>query len=226
MNFRSIINRLLMRPPHLEPNICYGQDGEDLVLNRLLSNQKKGFYVDIGAHHPVRFSNTYLFYKRGWSGINIDAMPGAMKIFRQMRPRDINIEQGVDSSSGILTYYKFDEPALNTFDKDEANHKNKPPYTLIDAVDLPVQRLDRLLLQHLPKGQQIDFMTVDVEGKDEDVLRSNDWTLFRPRIILAETLRTDLLNLHACSIVQFLCSVGYTPVAKAYNTSFFITKDI
>lgn len=221
MTFQSLLNRLLMRDPYMQPNFCYGQDGEDLILDRLLERQAQGFYVDVGAHHPVRFSNTYLFYKRGWRGINIDAMPSSMKKFDRVRPRDINIECGVAGSAGRLKYHRFNEPALNTFDADEAERKNKPPYQLIDTVEVAVERLDALLTRHLPAGQQIDFLSVDVEGKDEEVLRSNDWSRYRPRFILAETLRTDMLHLRGCPVVQFLCSVGYTPVGKAYNTSFF-----
>jgi FkbM family methyltransferase len=205
----------------MQPNLCYGQDGEDLILDRLLERQTEGFYVDVGAHHPVRFSNTYLFYKRGWRGINIDAMPGSMRKFERVRPFDINIECGVAGRAGKLAYHRFNEPALNTFDAAEAQHKNRPPYQLLDIVEVAVERLDALLNRHLPAGRQIDFLTVDVEGKDEEVLRSNDWSRYRPRFILAETLRTDMLNLDECPVVQFLSSVGYRPVGKAYNTTFF-----
>lgn len=221
MTLQSLINRLLMRDPDMQPNLCYGQDGEDLILNRLLDGQAQGFYVDVGAHHPVRFSNTYLFYKRGWRGINIDAMPGSMRKFDKVRPRDINIECGVAGSAGRLMYHRFNELALNTFDATEAAYKNKPPYQLIDTVEVTVERLDTLLSRHLPAEQQIDFLSVDVEGKDEEVLRSNDWNRYRPRFVLAETLRTNMLGLGECPIVQFLRSMGYTPVGKAYNTSFF-----
>jgi FkbM family methyltransferase len=224
MTLAALINRLLRRDPDMLPNVCYGQDGEDLVLNRLLEGQTQGFYVDVGAHHPVRFSNTYMFYKRGWCGINIDAMPGSMSKFNKVRPRDINIECGVAGTSGKLMYHRFNEPALNTFDAAEAEHKNKPPYQMVDIVEVAVERLDALLARHLPAVKQIDFLSVDVEGKDEEVLRSNDWNRYRPRYILAETLRTDMLNLVNCPVVQFLKSVGYTPVAKAYNTSFFVRE--
>lgn len=221
MTLQSLLNRMLMRDPDMQPNLCYGQDGEDLILDRLLERQAQGFYVDVGAHHPMRFSNTYMFYKRGWRGINIDAMPGSMKKFERVRPRDINIECGVGGSAGMLMYYRFNESALNTFDAAEAQLKNKPPYHLLDIVEVTVERLDALLERHLPAGQEIDFLSVDVEGKDEEVLRSNDWSRYRPRFILAETLRTTMLGMSECPVVQFLLSAGYKPVAKAYNTSFF-----
>jgi len=221
MKFKSALNRILGRDSFMEPQLCYAQEGEDLLLNRFLEGQEQGFYVDVGAHHPVRFSNTYMFYKRGWRGINIDAMPGSMKKFNQVRPRDINLECGVASDSATLKFYRFNEPALNTFSQVEADLKNKPPYALVDTVDVPVEPLDVLLTRHVPDGQQIDFLSVDVEGKDEEVLRSNDWQRYRPRFVLAETLRTDILGLNSCPIVKFLAEVGYKPIAKAYNTSFF-----
>src|SRR4051794_14772116 len=70
------------------PKASYSQEGEDMILRRFFEEHGKGFYVDVGAHHPKRFSNTYSFYKQGWSGINIDAMPGSMARFRRVRPRD------------------------------------------------------------------------------------------------------------------------------------------
>ena len=223
--FLRSVKRMVTGDPALEPNLCYGQDGEDLILDRLLDRQLNGFYVDVGAHHPVRFSNTYLFYQRGWQGINIDAMPGSMRAFNRLRPKDINIEAGVAGQAGQLTYYQFNEPALNTFDPDEAERKNKSPYHMIHSIHVQVERLDQILEKHLPLGQEIDFMTVDVEGKDHEVLKSNDWHRFRPRFVLAETLRTDLLSLRDCPVAELLIDVGYRPVAKAYNTSFFCREE-
>lgn len=222
MNIKSIINRLLLRDANMLPNISYGQEGEDLILNRLFDGKKKGFYVDVGAHHPARFSNTFLFYKRGWRGINIDALPGSMDKFNKIRPKDINVECGVARASGRLIYHRFNEPALNTFSVEEAAIKNSPPYHLVDTVLVSVEPLSSLLNRYLPSGQDIDFLTVDVEGFDEEVLRSNDWKIYRPRIVLAETLRTNLLNIDKCLITQFMRSVGYSLAAKTYNTSFFL----
>jgi FkbM family methyltransferase len=149
-----------------------------------------------------------------------------MRAFSRKRPRDINIECGVAGAAGRLSYYRFNEPALNTFDPEEAQRKNRAPYHLIDTVEVEVQRLDALLERHLPPGQVIDFLSVDVEGKDEEVLASNDWTHYRPRFILAETLRTDLLRLPDCPVVRLLRQVGYVPVSKAYNTTFFAREGV
>lgn len=101
----------------------YSQEGEDIILRRIFECKTNGFYIDVGAHHPKRFSNTYLFYKKGWNGINIDAMPGSMVLFRKLRSRDINIEAAITNEKREMSFFMFDEPALNTFDKDLATER-------------------------------------------------------------------------------------------------------
>lgn len=218
--------RKAVRDPDFRPNRCYGQNGEDLVLDRMLNRKKRGFYVDVGAHHPVRFSNTYMFYRRGWHGLNIDAQPGSMRLFRRHRPRDINIECGVAAREGSLTYYRFNEPALNTFSEEEARVKNATPYRLVDTVPVNVRPLRDILAEALAPGQPIDFMSVDVEGLDLEVLGSNDWNRFRPAIVLTETLRADVRDLQASPVVRLLADAGYRPVGRIYDSLYFLRADI
>lgn len=203
-------------------NLSYSQEGEDRVLSRFLENKQKGFYVDVGAHHPIRFSNTYLFYLKGWTGINVDAMPGSMKLFTELRPRDINLEVPVSSKRELLTYYSFNEPALNTFSKEEAAKKNGlRNYKVIDKIKMETSPLSDILDKHLPENQVIDFMSIDVEGLDLDVLKSNNWKKYRPEMILAECLRVHLDNIQSDPVYVFLNEQGYEFVAKTFNTSFF-----
>lgn len=222
----KVIQRIIQRSAHLFPQRSYSQNGEDLVLDRLLKYQKDGLFIDVGAHHPTRFSNTYLFYQRGWSGINIDAMPGSMRAFKKMRPRDINIELGVAERRGALTYHQFNEPALNTFDLLEAQLKDKYPHRIISKKAVDVDRLESVLEGYLQKGKKIDFLSVDAEGMDEEVLRSNNWDKYRPSFVLAESLRSDLLNLSECPVVKFMLSKNYIPVSKVYDTVIFMEKSI
>lgn len=221
MSLRRIANRLLNGPSLERSQSCYGQNGEDLVLDRLLDGQSAGFFVDIGAHHPMRFSNTYLFYRRGWRGINVDAEPGSMRRFNRLRPRDINIEAGVGAKAGTSTYFRFNDPALNTFDPEEAARKDAEPYRIVERLEVPIRRLDDILAAHLPSGRTIDFLSIDVEGLEGDVLRSNDWSRFRPRLVLAEILRTPILQLGDNEVVRWLRSAGYEPITQAFNTTFF-----
>jgi len=108
----------------------WSQEGEDRLLARHFGGQRGGFYVDFGAHHPFRFSNTRLLWRRGWSGINIDAMPGSMAAFRRARPRNINLEIGIAQNPGSARFYIFSDNALNTFDAELAESYNRPPWQL------------------------------------------------------------------------------------------------
>src|SRR4030066_382437 len=103
-------------------DIYASQEGEDILLRRLFKSDylKKGFYVDVGAHDPVRFSTTLHFYLNGWNGINIDPAPGFKCKFDKLRERDINIEIGISSKEEELSYYSFSESAFNTFNKRNA----------------------------------------------------------------------------------------------------------
>jgi FkbM family methyltransferase len=175
----------------------WSQEGEDRILSRIFERQALGFYVDIGAHHPKRFSNTYLFYKKGWSGINVDAMPNSMRAFNKARPRDINLEFGVGTKESEHNYYIFNEPALNGFSKklSEERHYSENEYNIIKKIKVTIKPLSKILEKHLPNEQLIDFMNIDVEGLDLDVLRSNNWQRYRPKFVLVEALNSSLHEL-------------------------------
>ena len=221
MNFQSVLNKLFRRDPNMRPNLCYSQNGEDLILNRLFDNKNNGFFIDVGAHHPIRFSNTYLFYKNGWSGINIDAMPGSMTEFNKIRPKDINIESGVGLKNDQIIFYQFNESALNTFSKKEALSKNKDGYKIIKSNMIQVETLENILDKYMPRNTRIDFLNIDVEGKDEEVLISNNWEKYNPIYILVEILREKYLDDTNSSIKVFLKSKGYYPINKILDTYIF-----
>jgi hypothetical protein len=116
----------------------------------------------------------------------------------------------------------FNEPALNTFDAELATERNVAPWRLTGKVTLPIRRLADILAEVMPPRQQIDLLTIDVEGRDLDVLESNDWTRFRPVLVLAETRGRGLGELRADPITEFLAGLGYELTAKTFNTSFMI----
>ena len=384
---KRVRQRILGRRAYMNPS--YSIEGEDRIVRALLwQKHDKGFYVDVGAHHPFRFSNTYLFYTQGWSGINIDATPGSMKAFNKYRPRDINLEVGVGRSrktggggesckdsalgeqcgsvanfvkgttdkvanlsqslqsshsptanprileeekgaksknqtglesssraaqSGVaihspntqklessidsketsanaeryplfskeatlchadfqsarndsnnaptlnelakdsrifddkaqtisksqaqkptpplasdyMEYYMFDEPAWNTFDPQVAQNSLGK---LQRIVKVPLLTLGEVLHTYVPKGVEIDFLSIDCEGFDLAVLESNDWDSFVPHIIIVEILTNiygelDMVALQDNEIARFLFSKGYALVAKAHNSVIFQHKD-
>lgn len=208
-------------------NISYSQEGEDLILKRIFDGQKSGMFVDVGAHHPKRFSNTYLFYLQGWRGINIDAMPGSMIAFNKIRPEDINIECPISDKEEELIYYIFNEPALNTLSKLEAEKKDGlNGFKIIERKKIFTNTLANVLSQNIKTHQQIDFLSIDVEGFDLNVLKSNDWDKYKPKVILVEELNCDLeLILEKGSVTKYMHLKGYKLYAKSVNTLFFLLQE-
>jgi FkbM family methyltransferase len=203
----------------------YSQEGEDRVLARVLEQAADGFYVDVGAHHPMRFSNTLLFYRRGWSGVNIDATPGSMRLFEKYRPRDANIEAGIGLTAGTIPFYVFNEPAINSFDRELSESRNVAPYKIEEIIDVRVLPLKEVLQERLPPKNIPSFLSVDVEGHDLEVLRSNDWSNFRPTYVLAECLGATIEEAMQGPVSLFMSSVGYKCFAKTVNTVFYQVED-
>ena len=221
LKFSRILYSLLVDADAVK---SYAQEGEDMILRKLFAGRETGFYIDVGAHHPTRFSNTHYFYRRGWSGINVDATPGSMASFQKRRPRDINLEIAIANSKKELTFFIFDEPALNSFDESLSRARdNEQPRVvrIIKEQKIMTRTLNEVLSQHMPSGQHIDFLSVDVEGLDYDVLLSNDWSKFRPECVLVECLGVLWKDLAGDMACQFLNSCGYQIFAKTLNTAFF-----
>lgn len=201
-------------------HISFSQEGEDILLNRIFNFRGSGTYVDIGAHHPRRFSNTYFFYRMGWTGINIDAMPGSMDAFKKERPADCNLELGIGIERGRLRFHIFQEPALNTFDEKLAEKNQESGWELKEIKEVEVFPLAEVLQKHLDE-RQIDFMSIDVEGFELNILQSNDWSRFRPSYILLEDLNFSIHNIMENLLFSYLADKGYEFNSKLSNTLLF-----
>lgn len=203
----------------------YSQEGEDILLKRIFKNKINGFYVDVGAHHPRRYSNTYLFYKMGWRGINIDATPKSMDLFKKIRPRDINLELGISEYNSEIDFYSFNDSAINTFSAEIALSRSaESKFYIKDKIKVPVTTLKYILDKHHFQ-KEIDFLTIDVEGFDLHVLKSNDWSRYKPRYVLVELLNFSLSELCNNEVCDFLESKNYQLVYKTYYTCFFKKND-
>jgi len=201
----------------------YSQQGEDVILRILFEGVERGFYVDVGAYHPVRYSNTYYFYKRGWHGINIDATPGAVEVFNRYRRRDINLEAAVAKNKRDITLFMFKQGGLNTLSPELAElHSRQSTRRVISSKVVRTQSLLEILDTYKAPGQEIDFLSVDVEGYDLEALQSNDWKKYVPKVVLCEDLTvTTLEEVGKSEVCRFLRGEGYALFSKCFHTLIF-----
>jgi FkbM family methyltransferase len=167
--------------------ISYAQNHEDVVLNRLFPADHVGFYIDIGANHPSDCSVTKHFYDRGWTGINVE--PGhVFEVLNRERPGDTNLNLAVSDHNGRNLFHEYPtHPGLSTLDDRTANASH-----LEDIACLPreVEVITlRALCERYVKRRTVDFMSIDVEGHEEAVIRSGDWDRFRPRVLIIEATK-------------------------------------
>jgi hypothetical protein len=212
---------------HTSPygRMSFGQEGEDIVLLKIFQFLKTGFYVDIGAHHPSKYSNTKAFYTKGWSGINIDPIPGMKKRFDKARPRDINLQMGVGTQAQKMPFFVFSEGAYNTCSPEKAKIVEGLGVTLLAKEEILITPLSEILDKYLPENQEIDFFSIDAETMDFDVLKSNDWEKYGPKIVLVEMLTTNIEDCHKDEVYLFLKDKGYDLISKTVNTAFYKRQD-
>lgn len=215
--------------PNFGRKVYYAERGEDAFLQSyfyskqtltsskekilplyLRTNVGQGFYVDVGANAPIFYSNTYWFYLKGWRGVNIDAAPGTMSAFRKWRPRDINIEALISDYETEASFYYWETPfPANTTSVEWARVAAREYGREPRQITMRSRRLDSILSECLPPNQSISFMSIDTEGHDLQVLRSNNWDRYRPELVLVEDYKFDPNDLSTSEVYQFLRSVEY-----------------
>lgn len=181
----------------------------------------RGFYVDVGSHHPDRFSNTKLFYEAGWTGINIDPNDEAKVQFENKRPRDTNLKLAVGEKNEVKEFFKYNETALNSFhnrDKELIKHNFLPKGSEL----IQVETLENILNNHVGTNlPQPNFLDVDVEGYELEVLRGNNWSKFKFSYILIEQKLDSLDSLCSTRISEFLKLLHYKPMAHNGLTTIY-----
>ena len=164
----------------------YAMDGEDTALLDYFENIKQGFYVDVGAHHPVQRSNTCLLYLKGWRGINIDVSDFSLELFNFLRPDDLNIQSAISDKDGeIELFYQKDFSQLSTTDIRWAkeNFDNNFKTKKINSITL-----NTLLENSVYKNKNIDFLNIDVEGAELKALSGLDFNIYKPKVLCIEIL--------------------------------------
>jgi FkbM family methyltransferase len=208
----------------------FSQCGEDLIVKHVFDalGILRPSYIDIGAHHPFRHSNTALFYLLGSTGINIEPDPDLFRKFPKRRPHDKNLNIGISSEEGLLEFFVMKNPTLNTFSREKAENYEKEQGVSISETKLIKVCTLASVLENYGNGKFWDFMSLDVEGFEMPILKSIDWEEFSPKVICCETI-----SFSDCgkgkkdhTIIDFLVSKGFMVYADTSVNTIFVKKDI
>jgi FkbM family methyltransferase len=203
----------------------YSQHGDDVIVFQIFKQlgMDKPSYIDIGAHDPLYVSNTALFYKSGSRGINIEANPTLIKNFYEQRPDDVNLNIGVGIKKGILPFYMFGEShGCNTFSLEEAKHFEElyPEMKVVKTIELPTTTLTDIINEHW-NGKYPDYMDIDIEGLDYEVLQNCDFSGETPYVICVEIDKADVSKMNA-----MLAEKGFVPYCRMISNMIYVRKNI
>jgi FkbM family methyltransferase len=191
------------------PALSYAQRYEDFHLWRCFGEQESGFYIDVGAGHPVYDNVSFLFYLKGWRGISVEPNPALAALERAVRPRDVLYEGLAGAEPGEATLYL--QPhfhGLSTTIEQHARTAEKELGQSPQPLVRPVATLAALCAQHAPAS--IDFLKIDVEGAEMDVLRGFDFDRFRPKVITLEAYKPITMEPAYAEWEPLLAGHGYT----------------
>lgn len=217
---------------------CYAQFGEDEIISYFFSQIgiKKPSYLDIGANEPRSISNTYYFYLRRCKGVLIEPNPHLYRKLKRLRPRDIILNAGVgfnEQREGDFYVFPDNASGLSTFSKEEAMHwetigvKGLGKIPVEKVIKMPLVPVNEILNEYFSDSAP-NFVSVDVEGLDLEILKSIDFGKFRPELFCVETLSydPDQNTYKRTEINEFLASVGYKVHADTYVNTIFIRQDL
>ena len=179
----------LYRRKYKYKKISYSFNAVDLIIDYIFKNKNNGFYLDVGSQHPISNNNTYLLFKRGWSGINIDLDKKNIDLFNTARPNDINLNLAISSNvAEKKLYFYHDKSPINTLDKVVSDFQTA---TVKEIKRIKTTTLD-IALQNLKFKNKIDYMNLDVEGHEMDIFKAFDLSVYKPSIISVEFLDLDM----------------------------------
>jgi FkbM family methyltransferase len=165
----------------------YSQNGEDEFILNYFGNKTSGTYIDVGANHPFKISNTYLLYNHGWRGVTVEPIPRLCKKQSQWRPGDIQLNCAIGNQIDVMEFYELTPGVLSTFDKFTVssliqNHHAK----LVKIHKVNVIPLNKICLEYFIQ-KKIDVLSIDTEGYELVVLQSFDWNINPPTLVVVET---------------------------------------
>lgn len=206
----------------------FSQHGEDVFIRSLLAGQQQGFYVDIGASHPFRISNTYMLYRMGWSGVTVEPIPALARLHKRWRPRDTLVQAAIGPEAGELQFFEMFPSVLSTLDpvtaekyvaEGKAEVLRKYPIKVVT----PMQ-----LFEEYAAGRTIDLLSIDIEGLDVRTIREIDFSRVRPRLLcieLNDAADTAALDAHlAAQDYQQIALMGCNLIAASRESGLSAPK--
>ncbi len=212
-----ILQNIYVKNKYFIKKKSYAMDGEDLAIDLFNKKRDKGFYVDIGAHHPIQRNNTHLLFKKGWEGVNIDINQFSIELFNFLRPKDLNLQIAVSDKEGEVSFFyqkKFSQ--LNTTDRGVANENFQGNF---QEKKVKCRTIQYILDSSKYKNKKIDFLNIDIEGAEMKVLNTLNFKIYDPSLICIEILGYRDLNsgkreieIKNNEIYKFLVNLGYKKV--------------
>ncbi|WP_052213594.1 FkbM family methyltransferase [Belnapia sp. F-4-1] len=202
--------------------LSYSANNEDVILNRVFGGQAHGFFVDVGAAHPLYENDTRALYDRGWRGINIEPTAAFFHELVAQRPRDINLNVAVSDAPGELVFHEVVGTGLSTGNADDASRAAAAGFEVVRHT-VPARTLRDILQEAAPPD--IDVLKVDVEGFELKVMQSNDWDRFRPRVILAEGTFPASPMRRQDGVADYLAAQGYRHVYFDGLNDFYVERN-
>ncbi len=202
----------------------FGATGEDVFVNKVF-HKKKGFYVDIGALHPINGSLTYNLYKKGWNGINFDLLDSNIKLFKIFRKRDTSYALALSSKKGYINSYIFNSGSgLNTLEKKWADKWSKIIKKKYSIKKIKKKTFNEVVEKfNIPRD--FEFLNIDVEGHELEVLKGINLKIIQPKIISVEIHVSKTQDIFSSKVFKYLNNNKYDLISQYFHTSFFKRKN-
>lgn len=235
LNFKNIfdeksiqrLQRYLRRKTGIHYCKSYSQCGEDLIVDFIFNSLEisKPTYLDIGAHHPYYLNNTYLFYKRGSRGVNVEPDPDLFKKIKKARSNDVNLNIGLASKRGTLKLNIFSSRTLNTFSDAEAKNYIEQGHEIISNIEVDVLVVEDVFSKYF--NVVPDYLTLDTEGMDLEIIRSIDNDKYKPIVYCIETVTYSKngRGVKLDHIDKIMCERGYLKYADTYINTIYIDRE-
>ena len=207
-----------------EPFVSYAQNFEDVILWRALHAVRNGFYIDVGAGPPLLDSVTLAFYERGWHGVNVEPDVEPFRELTRQRPRDINLNVALSNAPGERDMFFVPHTGNSTLNEAEARLREQEGRVVVRR-RVPVMTLGGLWADHVPAGQVVHFLKIDVEGGEREVLEGLDWRSRRPWVVVAEATRPNSRELSHEEWEGILLDAGYSFVHRDGLNRFYLSAE-